>query len=53
VRFREVCEYPDGGRVVVETILEVIESRIVRQVDVVAWDVPADRIEETGPTEVK
>jgi len=49
VRFREVCEYPDGGRVVVETMLEVLESRIVRQVNVVAWDPLVDRIDETGP----
>jgi len=48
VRFREVCEYPDGGRVVVETMLEVLDSRIVRQVDVVAWDALASRMDETG-----
>jgi SnoaL-like domain len=48
VRFREECEYPDGGRVVVETMLEVLDSRIVRQVDVVAWDALAGRMDETG-----
>ena len=48
MRFREVCEYPDGGRVVVETMLEVLDSRIVRQVDVVAWDALASRMDETG-----
>jgi hypothetical protein len=49
MRFREVCEYPDGGWVVVETTLEMRGGQICRQVDMVAWDVPADRIEETGP----
>ena len=38
VRFREVCEYPDGSRVVVETKLEVRSGKIVRQVDVVTGD---------------
>ncbi|CAN5881198.1 hypothetical protein BH18ACT11_BH18ACT11_10820 [soil metagenome] len=33
--FREACEYPDGGRIVVETTLEVRDCRIVSQVDVV------------------
>jgi hypothetical protein len=51
--FREVCEYPDGGWVVVETTLEMRGGQICRQVDVVAWDVPADRVEETGPEEAK
>jgi len=46
VRFREVCEYPDGTRVVVETTLEVRGGKIVRQVDVVAKDARADRKEE-------
>jgi hypothetical protein len=49
VRFREACEYPDGGRVVVETTLEVCSGKIVRQVDVVARDPPADREEDIGP----
>jgi hypothetical protein len=35
VTFRETSEYPDGGRVWIETTLEVRESKIVRQVDVV------------------
>jgi hypothetical protein len=35
VTFREACEYPDGGRVQVETTLEVREGKIVRQVDIV------------------
>jgi hypothetical protein len=48
VTFREACEYPDGGRVLVETTLEVRDGKIVRQVDVVARDVQPDREEETG-----
>ena len=44
--FRETCEYPDGSRIVVETTLEVRGGKIVRQVDVVARDAPADRKEE-------
>jgi hypothetical protein len=44
VRFQEACEYPDGGRVVVETTLEVRGGMIVRQVDVVTRDAPADRV---------
>ena len=46
--FRERCEYPDGGRVVVETTLEVRDGLIVRQVDVVARNARPDREEETG-----
>jgi hypothetical protein len=38
VTFREACEYSDGGRVWVETTLEVRDGKIVRQVDVVASD---------------
>ena len=49
VKFWEECEYPDGSRVVVETALEVREGKIVRQVDVVARDPPADREEDIGP----
>ncbi len=40
VTFRESCDYPDGGRVVVETTLEVSDGKIVRQVDVVANERP-------------
>ena len=36
VTFREACEYPDGDRVWVETTLEVHDSKIVRQLDVVS-----------------
>jgi hypothetical protein len=42
VTFREVCEYPDGSRVLVETTLEVRDGKIVRQVDAVAKVVRAD-----------
>jgi hypothetical protein len=49
VRFREVCEYPDGSRVVVETTLEMRAGKICRQVDVVTRDAPADRVEGIGP----
>ncbi len=48
VVFREACEYADGGRVVVETTLEVRDGKIVRQVDVVANDARADSQEESG-----
>ena len=43
VTFREACEYPDGGRVVVETTLEVRDGKIVRQEDVVTNDVHVNR----------
>ena len=46
VMFREACEYPDGGRVVVETTLEVHDGKIVRQVDLVTKNAPLDREEE-------
>ena len=48
VTFRETCEYPDGGRVRVETTLEVFDGKIARQVDVVANDARAHREEEIG-----
>jgi hypothetical protein len=38
VTFREACEYSDGGRVWIETTLELRDGKIVRQVDVVAND---------------
>jgi hypothetical protein len=38
VTFREACEYSDGGRVWVETTLELRDGKIVRQVDVVQID---------------
>ena len=48
VTFREACEYSDGGRVVVETTLEVREGKIVRQVDVVASEERAHSQEGSG-----
>jgi len=46
VTFREACEYPDGGRVWVETALEVRDGKIVHQVDVVSAGTRADHEEE-------
>ena len=46
VTFREACEYPDGGRVWVDTTLEVRDAKIVRQVEVVSAGTRADRKEE-------
>jgi hypothetical protein len=48
VTYQEVCEYPDGGRVLVETTLEVPDGKIVRQVDVVTMDAQADHEGEIG-----
>jgi hypothetical protein len=48
VTFREACEYSDGGRVVVETTLEVRDGKIVRQVDVVASDARTNSQEGSG-----
>jgi hypothetical protein len=42
VTFRETSEYPDGGRVRVETMLEVRAGKIFRQVDAVTSGVQAD-----------
>jgi len=52
VTFREACEYPDGGRVVVETTLDVRAGKIIRQVDVVTKNAQPDREEKIsrGPT---
>jgi hypothetical protein len=46
VAFQEACEYPDGSRVWVETTLNIKGAKILRQVDVVTTDPPADRKEE-------
>ena len=43
VTFRETCKYPDGGRVLIETTLEVRDGKILRQEDVVTNDVHVDR----------
>lgn len=53
IEFREVCDYPDGGRVVVETTLEVQDGEIFRQVDVVAKDAQANRQDGIGPRKAK
>jgi SnoaL-like protein len=45
--FREVCEYPDGSRVLVETTLEVRDGKIVRQVDSLVRDA---RVDAAAPT---
>ena len=38
VAFREACEYPDGVRVLGAQTLELRDGKIVRQVNVEAWD---------------
>lgn len=38
VAFNVACEYPDGTRVLAAENLELREGKIVRQVEVVAWD---------------
>ena len=48
VTFREACEYSDGGRVWVETTLELRDGEIVRQVDVVASDARASNQQGRG-----
>jgi hypothetical protein len=48
VTFREACEYSDGGRVVVETTLEVRDGKIVCQVDIVASDARTNSQEGSG-----
>ena len=48
VTFREECEYSDGVRVVVETTLEVLDGKIVRQADVVASDAGTTGQEGSG-----
>ena len=42
VTFREMCEYPGGSWVRVETTLEVHDDKIVRQADVVAQNAQSD-----------
>jgi hypothetical protein len=51
VTFWEVCEYPDGSRLWVETTLEVRDGKIVRQVDVVATAERTGRKEVSGQTQ--
>lgn len=38
IAFQEACEYPDGIRVLGAQTLELRDGRIVRQVNVEAWD---------------
>jgi hypothetical protein len=38
VAFNEACEYPDGTRVLAATTLDVRNGKVVRQVNVEAWD---------------
>lgn len=38
VAFQEACEYPDGVRVLGAETLEVRDGKIVRQVNIEAWD---------------
>jgi ketosteroid isomerase-like protein len=38
VAFNEMCEYPDGVRVLGATTLDVRDGKISRQVNVEAWD---------------
>ena len=36
--FNVACEYPDGTRVLASENMEVRDGKVVRQVEVVAWD---------------
>lgn len=38
VAFNVACEYPDGTRVLAAENLDLRDGKIVRQVEVVAWD---------------
>ena len=38
IAFNEACEYPDGLRVLCAATLDVQDGKIVRQVNVEAWD---------------
>jgi hypothetical protein len=38
VAFNEACEYPDGVRVLAATTLDVRNGKVVRQVNIEAWD---------------
>jgi len=38
IAFNEACEYPDGIKVLAAQTLEVRDGKIVRQVNVEAWD---------------
>lgn len=55
IEFREVCEYPDGGRLVVETTIEVRDGKIFRQREVAMDPLTKARVdpEETGKESLK
>ncbi len=38
IAFNEVCEYPDGIKVLAAQTLDLRDGKIVRQVNVEAWD---------------
>ena len=38
VAFNEACEYPDGTRVLVAMTLDIRNGKVMRQVNVEAWD---------------
>ncbi len=38
VAFNETCVYPDGTKVLAATTLELRDGKVVRQVNVEAWD---------------
>ena len=38
VAFQEACEYPDGTKVLAATTLDLRGGKVVRQVNVEAWD---------------
>jgi ketosteroid isomerase-like protein len=38
VAFNEACEYPDGTKVLAAITLDVRDGKVVRQVNVEAWD---------------
>jgi hypothetical protein len=38
IAFNEACEYPDGFNVLAAQTLEVRDGKIVRQVNIEAWD---------------
>lgn len=38
VAFNEACEYPEGTKVLAATTLDLRDGKVVRQVNVEAWD---------------
>jgi hypothetical protein len=53
ITFEEVCEYPDGTKVVVRTTLELREGRISRQLDVVEHSSRRGQQEEVGAESIR